>query len=117
MTASPATSNVWTSSDGAYYSPSGTTQDVTVTYYDGTSTDECVIRWTYVAIAYSTADYILSVVEQTDSNNKFTIGSIDPSSATNRKVATVVVTHTASSETITLTCLISIVGVAGGGKS
>ena len=117
MTASPATSTVWTSSDGAYYSPSGTTQDVTVTYYDGTSTDECVIRWTYVAVAYSTADYILSVAEQTDSNNKFTIGSIDPASATNRKVATVVVTHTASSETITLTCLISIVGVAGGGKS
>jgi hypothetical protein len=116
LTASPSKQTLWTSSDGAYYSPSGTTQDVTVTYYNGISTDECVIRWTYTAVAFSTADFITSVAEQTDSNNKFTIGSISPSSATNRKAATVVVTHTASSATITLGCLLSIVGVAGGGK-
>ena len=106
----------WISSDGSFYSPTSTTIDLTVTADNGTSKQSCTIRWTFVNVSNSTADYISACAEQADSSNAFTLGSITDLSGNDVKVATCVVTHTASSETITLSALISLTNVSGGGK-
>jgi len=106
----------WISSDGSFYSPTSSTIDLTVTADNGTSKQSCTIRWTFVNVSNSTADYISACVEQADSSNAFTLGSITDLSGNDVKVATCVVTHTASSETITLSALISLTNVSGGGK-
>jgi hypothetical protein len=66
-------------------------------------------------INYSTADYIVSVSKTTDSTSSFTLGSISPSSGTNRKYATALVTHD-SNLTVTAGCLLSVTGISGAGK-
>jgi len=106
----------WISSDGSFYSPTSSTIDLTVTADNGTSKQSCTIRWTFVNVSNSTADYISACAEQADSSNAFTLGSITNLSGNDVKVATCVVTHTASSETITLSALISLTNVSGGGK-
>lgn len=106
----------WISSDGSFYSPTSSTIDLTVTADNGTSKQSCTIRWTFVNVSNSTADYISACAEQADSSNAFTLGSITDLSGNDVKVATCVVTHTASSETITLSALISLTNVSGGGK-
>ena len=106
----------WISSDGSFYSPTSSTIDLIVTADNGTSKQSCTIRWTFVNVSNSTADYISACVEQADASNAFTLGSITDLSGNNVKVATCVVTHTASSETITLSALISLTNVSGGGK-
>lgn len=116
MSASPSPTAQWTTNDGASYSPTGTTQDITVTYYAGTTSASCVIRWTYTNVSSSNNDYISACVEQTDSTNAFTLGSITDLSGNDVKYATCVVTHTASGETITLSALLSLLNVSGGGK-
>jgi hypothetical protein len=116
LTASPSNSAQWTTNDGAIYSPTGQTQDITVTADNGISSETCVIRWTYVNVSNSNSDYISACTEQTDSSNAFTLGSITDLSGNNVKYATCVVTHTASSTTITLQALLSQLHVSGGGK-
>ncbi len=105
----------WISSDGSFYSPTSSNIDLTVTADNGTSTQSCTIRWSFVN-GTGTNDYISACVEQADSSNAFTLGSITDLSGNNVKSATCVVTHTASSETITLQALLSITNVSGGGK-
>jgi hypothetical protein len=68
-----------------------------------------------VIVNFLTTDYIASVVETTDSTNSFSLGSIAPSSALNRKSATVLVTHD-SGLTLTARCLLGITNLSGGGK-
>jgi len=116
LTASPLASANWVTIDGASYSPTQLTQDITVTYYNGVSNEQCVIRWTMVNVANSNNDYISACTEQTDSGNNFTLGSITDLSGNDKKYATCVVTHTASSATITLQALLSLTHVSGGGK-
>lgn len=116
LTASPLASANWVTIDGASYSPTQLTQDITVTYYNGVSNEQCVIRWTMVNVANSNSDYISACTEQTDSGNNFTLGSITDLSGNDKKYATCVVTHTASSATITLQALLSLTHVSGGGK-
>ena len=116
MSASPSPTAQWTTNDGASYSPTGTTQDITVTYYAGTTSASCVIRWTYTNVSSSNNDYISACTEETDSTNAFTLGSITDLSGNDVKYATCVVTHTASGETITLSALLSLLNVSGGGK-
>jgi len=116
MNASPLASANWVTIDGAVYSPTQLTQDITVTYYNGVSNEECVIRWTMVNVTNSNDDYISACTEQTDSGNNFTLGSITDLSGNDKKYATCVVTHTASSATITLQALISLTHISGGGK-
>ncbi len=106
---------IWSSTDAVNWSPTGTTQDQTITLYNGLKNETCVIRWTLSIIAWSTADFITSVAEITDSTSSFSLGSISPSSATNRKYATVVVTHD-DGLTLTADCLLSVTGIAGAGK-
>lgn len=105
----------WISSDGTHYSPTGSNIDLTVTADNGTSSQTCVIRWSFVN-GTGTNDYISACVEQTDSSNAFTLGSITDLSGNNIKSANCVVTHTASGGTITLAALLSITNVSGGGK-
>jgi hypothetical protein len=114
MEAVPSTV-IWSSTDAVNWSPTGTTQDQTITFYNGLKNETCVIRWTLSIIAWSTADFITSVAEITDSTSSFSLGSISPSSATNRKYATVVVTHD-DGLTLTADCLLSVTGIAGAGK-
>ena len=116
LTASPSNSAQWTTNDGAIYSPTGQTQDITVTADNGINSETCVIRWRYVNTSNSNADYIDLCQELTDSSNAFTLGSITDLSGNNVKYATCVVTHTASSTTITLQALLSQLHVSGGGK-
>ena len=116
LTASPLASANWVTIDGASYSPTQLTQDITVTYYNGVSNEQCVIRWTMVNVSNSNSDYISACTEQTDSGNNFTLGSITDLSGNDKKYATCVVTHTASSATITLQALLSLTHVSGGGK-
>ena len=116
LTASPLASANWVTIDGASYSPTQLTQDITVTYYNGVSNEQCVIRWTMVNVANSNNDYISACTEQTDSGNNFTLGSITDLSGNDKKYATCVVTHDASSATITLQALLSLTHVSGGGK-
>jgi hypothetical protein len=106
----------WISSDGSVYSPTSSNIDLTVTADNGTSKESCTIRWSFVNVSNSTADYISACVEQADASNAFTLGSITDLSGNNVKSATCVVTHTASSETITLQALLSLTNVSGGGK-
>jgi len=106
----------WISSDGSVYSPTSSNIDLTVTADNGTSKQSCTIRWSFVNVSNSTADYISACVEQADASNAFTLGSITDLSGNNVKSATCVVTHTASSETITLQALLSLTNVSGGGK-
>lgn len=115
LSASPSASVQWITSDGASYSPTGTTQDITVTFDGGTSTATCTVRWTYVNVSSSNNDYI-SACAFTGSSTGFTLGSITDLSGNNVKYATCVVTHTASSTTITLAALLSLLNVSGGGK-
>ena len=116
LTASPSNSAQWITNDGAIYSPTGTNFDITVTADNGINSETCVIRWSYVNVSNSNADYISACTEQTDSSNAFTLGSITDLSGNNVKFATCVVTHTASSTTITLQALLSQIHVSGGGK-
>lgn len=116
MTATPLASANWVTIDGSEFSPQGTTQDITVTYYNGVSNEVCVIRWT-ITKASGNSDYISACTEQTDSGNNFTLGSITDLSGNNKKFAECTVTHTASSATIVLKALISMTHVSGGGKS
>ena len=116
MTASPLASANWVTIDGSEFSPQGTAQDITVTYYNGVSNEVCVIRWT-ITKASGNSDYISACTEQTDSGNNFTLGSITDLSGNNKKFAECTVTHTASSATIVLQALISMTHVSGGGKS
>ena len=106
----------WISSDGSFYSPTSSTIDLTVTADNGTSKQSCTIRWTFVNVSNSTADYISACAEQADSSNAFTLGSITDLSGNDVKVANCLVTHTASGETIPLSALISLTNVSGGGK-
>ena len=69
-----------------------------------------------VNVSNSTADYISACVEQADSSNAFTLGSITDLSGNDVKIATCVVTHTASGETIPLSAFLSLTNVSGGGK-
>ena len=105
----------WISSDGTHYSPTGSNIDLTVTADNGTSSQTCVIRWSFVN-GSGTNDYISACVEQTDSSNAFTLGSITDLSGNNIKSANCTVTHTASGATITLAALLSITNVSGGAK-
>lgn len=105
----------WISSDGTHYSPTGSNIDLTVTADSGTSSQTCVIRWSFVN-GSGTNDYISACVEQTDSSNAFTLGSITDLSGNNIKSANCTVTHTASGATITLAALLSITNVSGGAK-
>jgi Fe-S cluster assembly scaffold protein SufB len=116
LTASPTNTAQWTTNDGAIYSPTGTNFDITVTADNGINSETCVIRWSYVNVSNSNADYISACTEQTDSSNAFTLGSITDLSGNNVKFATCVVTHTASGTTITLQALLSQIHVSGGGK-
>jgi len=113
--ADPSTTIVWTTHDGISYSPTGLTQDIIVTFNDSVTTNKCTIRWTYVNVADSTADYLSAVVEQTDADSAFTIGSPTVALQSGTKYSQVVVTHTASSLTVTLAGLISQL-ITGGGK-
>ena len=115
LSASPSASVQWITNDGASYSPTGTTQDITVTFDGGTSTATCTVRWTYVNVSSSNNDYI-SACAFTGSSTGFTLGSITDLSGNNVKFASCVVTHTASSTTITLSALLSLLNVSGGGK-
>ena len=116
LSASPASSVQWITQDGASYSPTGTTQDITVTFDGGTSTATCTVRWTYVNVSSSNNDYI-SACAFTGSSTGFTLGNPSPDlSGNNVKFASCVVTHTASSTTITLSALLSLLNVSGGGK-
>jgi len=117
LTASPSNTAQWTTNDGAIYSPTGTNFDITVTADNGINSETCVIRWSYVNVSNSNADYISACTEQTDSSNDFTLGSITDLSGNNVKFATCVVTHTASGTTITLQALLSQIHVSGGGKN
>ncbi len=114
LTANPSSTVVWTTADGASYSPTGLTQDIIVTYDGGTTTAACTVRWTYVNVSSSNADYLTSVAFQ-GSSTGFALGSPSVTLQSGVKYATVVVTHSASSETITLGALISQL-VTGGGK-
>ena len=105
----------WTTSDGAVYSPASLTQDLTVTYDGTTSSSTCTVRWTFVNVSSSNNDYISACAFQGTSTG-FTLGSITDLSGNDVKYATCVVTHTASSETITLSALLSLLNVSGGGK-
>ena len=116
LSAIPLASANWVTIDGSEFSPQGTTQDITVTYYNGGSNEVCVIRWT-ITKASGNSDYISACAEQTDSGNNFTLGSITNLSGNNKKFAECTVTHTASSATIVLKALISMTHVSGGGKS
>jgi len=115
LSASPASAVQWITSDGASYSPTGTTQNITVTFDGGTSTATCTVQWQYVNVSSSNNDYI-SACAFTGSSTGFTLGSITDLSGNNVKYATCVVTHTASSTTITLSALLSLLNVSGGGK-
>jgi len=105
----------WITSDGASYAPTGQTQDLTVTYDNSISKATCKVRWTWVNVADSNDDYI-SACAFTGSSTGFSLGSITTLSGNDKKFATCVVTHTATSETITLQGLLSLLNVSGGGK-
>ncbi len=115
LSASPASSVQWITQDGASYSPTGTSQNITVTFDGGTSTATCTVQWQYVNVSSSNNDYISSCAF-TGSSTGFTLGSITDLSGNDKKYATCVVTHTASSTTITLSALLSLLNVSGGGK-
>ena len=115
LSASPASSVQWITQDGASYSPTGTSQNITVTFDGGTSTATCTVQWQYVNVSSSNNDYISSCAF-TGSSTGFTLGSITDLSGNDVKYATCVVTHTASSTTITLAALLSLLNVSGGGK-
>ena len=115
LSASPASSVQWITQDGASYSPTGTSQNITVTFDGGTSTATCTVQWQYVNVSSSNNDYI-SACAFTGSSTGFTLGSITDLSGNDKKYATCVVTHTASSTTITLSALLSLLNVSGGGK-
>ena len=104
----------WTTSDGAVYSPTSLTQDLTVTYDNSTSKASCTVRWTMVNVS-GNSDYISACAFQGTSTG-FSLGSITDLSGNDVKYATCVVTHDSSSETITLSALISQLNVSGGGK-
>jgi len=112
--ASPSTLATWTTNDGDDYVPTGQTQDLTVTYDGTTSSATCTVRWTWTNVSGDN-DYI-SACAFTGSSTGFTLGSITTLSGNDVKYATAVVTHTASSETITLAALLSQLHVGGGGK-
>jgi len=111
--ASPSTTVVWSTADGTSYSPTGQTQDITVTYDGTTSSATCAVRWTWVNVS-GNSDYISACAFQ-GSSTGFALGSITDLSGNDVKYATSVVTHSASSETITLAALISQL-ITGGGK-
>ena len=110
-----STTAQWITSDGASYAPTGQTQDLTVTYDNSISKATCKVRWTWVNVADSNDDYI-SACAFTGSSTGFSLGSITTLSGNDKKFATCVVTHSATSETITLQGLLSLLNVSGGGK-
>ena len=66
-------------------------------------------------VADSNDDYI-SACAFTGSSTGFSLGSITTLSNNDKLYATCVVTHSASSETITLSALLGLLNVSGGGK-
>ena len=105
----------WITEDGDDYSPNQLTQDITVNYTDAVSTNECTIRWT-MTNGSGNSDYISACTEHADADGAFTLGSITDLSGNDVIYATCVVTHTASGETITLSALLSLIHISGGGK-
>ena len=116
LTANPASVVSWTSTDGHIYSPTGTTQDIDITFNDGVTKNTCTIRVSMTNIAFTDEDWIVSITEQADSDSAFTIGTMDPAASGKPLFATAEVEHTASGLTMDISGLLSQVDVAGAGK-
>ena len=116
LTAEPASVVQWTSTEGHIYSPTGTYQDVTVTFNDGITKNSCIIRVSYSNIAFSNSDFISSIVENTESDNAFSIAGMSPAVGSTPKFATATVTHTASGLTIDISGIVSQIDLSGAGK-
>mgnify|MGYP003324408412 FL=1 len=116
LTANPASVVSWTSTEGHIYSPTGTTQDIDITFNDGVTKNTCTIRVSMTNIPFTDEDWIVSITEHADSDSAFTIGTMDPAASGKPKFATATVTHTASGLTIDISGLLSQVDLSGAGK-
>ena len=96
----------WVTNDsGASYIPNTTTEDIIVSAISN-GADSMTVRWT------RTAGNVTGCAEQSGSTGAFTLSSFG-SAATSK---TITVTHTASSETITISASVVDLSVSGGGK-
>lgn len=117
LRALPSTGSFWITNDGANYDPAisegGTdTQDITVEAINNGVIASVVWRWTAQNTASSNSDTIQSGAFSGSSTG----WSASTPSGTGTASASVVITHTASGETITLTAGIVNTSISGGGK-
>lgn len=117
LRALPNTASVWITNDGANYDPAisegGTdTQDITVEAINNGVIASVVWRWTAQNTASSNSDTI-QLGAFNGSSTGWTAGTV---SGSGTAAANVVITHTASGETITLYASIVNTSVSGGGK-